>query len=270
MRKLRLFAAGLLLTASSLAQAFDHTHAAWDRLLKRHVVLAPARNTSAVRYAEFKKDRAPLQAYLDSLSAVSEREFAAWSRNQRLAFLINAYNAFTIALILPEYPDLASIKDLGSVFRSPWQRKFFNLLGGERSLDDVEHGLIRAPGVFNEPRIHVAVVCASVGCPMLRNEAWTADGLNQQLDDALARFLSDRARNRFDATSGTLYVSRIFDWYGKDFERGANGPGGLGGLFARYAGQLADTATERERIRRGDYRLAFLDYDWRLNDARVD
>lgn len=122
------------------------------------------------------------------------------------------------------------------------------------------------PGAFNEPRIHVAVVCASIGCPMLRPEAWRADRLSSQLDDAMARFLADRSRNRFDGGNGKLYVSRIFDWYGKDFEAGHQGFDTLQSLFARYANSLTDTPAEREKIRRGQYRLEFLDYDWRLND----
>lgn len=264
--RLRLLAAGLMLAASALAHAFDHTHARWDTLLKQHVRVAAHGNASSVDYTALKKQGAQLRSYLDSLSAVTERDYASWSREDRLAFLINAYNAFTVELVLTAYPDLASIKDLGSLLRSPWKREFFTLLGRKRSLDDVEHGLIRAPGVFDEPRIHVAVVCASIGCPMLRPEAWRADRLPRQLDDAMARFLADRGRNRFDATNGKLYVSRIFDWYGKDFEAGHQGFDALQSLFARYADSLTDTPAEREKIRRGQYRIEFLEYDWRLND----
>jgi hypothetical protein len=142
------------------------------------------------------------------------------------------------------------------------------LLGDARSLDDLEHGLIRAPGAFDDPRIHFAVVCASIGCPMLRDEAYTADRLDAQLDDALRRFLSDRSRNRYDAGSGTLRVSRIFDWYGQDFEQGHQGYASLKAVFARHADLLADREDARARIRAGDYRLDFLPYDWALNDAR--
>lgn len=264
--RLRLLAAGLMLAASAFAHAFDHTHASWDALLKQQVKVAPHGNASAVDYSALKGSHVQLKTYLDSLAAVTEQDYASWSREERLAFLINAYNAFTVELVLTAYPGLASIKDLGSLLRSPWKRDFFTLLGRKRSLDDVEHGLIRAPGVFDEPRIHVAVVCASIGCPMLRPEAWRADRLSSQLDDAMARFLADRSRNRFDATKGKLYVSRIFDWYGKDFEASHQGFDTLQSLFARYADSLADTPAEREKIRRGQYRLDFLEYDWRLND----
>jgi hypothetical protein len=249
-----------------LVQAFDHSHGTWDTLLKRHVVLISEGNGSQVDYAGMLSDRAALDTYLASLSAVTESEYQSWSKPQHLAFLINAYNAFTVELILTRYPDIHSIKELGSLFRSPWKQRFFTLLGQERHLDELEHTLIRAPGVFNEPRIHFALNCASVGCPMLRNEAYTAERLDAQLQDSLRRFLSDRSRNRFDPTSGRLQVSKIFDWYGEDFEQGHQGITSLQALFGKYAELLTDSSASRRRIAGGDYRLEFLDYDWRLND----
>ena len=205
-----------LITSASLAlaQGFDHNQAAYNALLAKHVKTFANGSASAVDYAALKNERAALQAYLAGLAAVGEADYGKWSKPQRLAFLINAYNAWIVELILTKYPDLESIKDLGSVFQSPWKKKFFRLLGQERTLDDVEHGLIRAPGVFDDPRIHVGVVCASIGCPMLPPEAFTAGKLDAQLDDGMRRFLADATRNRYDAASGRLLVSKIFDWYG--------------------------------------------------------
>jgi len=257
-----------LMLASATAFAFDHSHAAWSALLKKHVVLVEGGNASRVRYAGMLAEHRSLRAYLNSLSAVTETEYRSWTKPQKLAFLINAYNAFTVELILTKYPDIASIKDLGSLFQSPWKRKFFTLLGSERALDDIEQGMIRAPGAFDEPRIHVALVCASIGCPMLRNEAYVAEQLDAQLEDGMRRFLSDRTRNRFDAASGTLRVSKLFDWYGKDFESGHAGFASLAATFAKYADRLADTPEAQARIRAGDFRLEFLEYDWKLNAAR--
>lgn len=247
---------------------FDHRHAVWDALLRQHVVLAPDGNASNLRYAAMRAQHSALKTYLDGLSAVPAAAFEAWTSDQQLAFLINAYNAFTVELVLSRYPDLKSIKDLGGLLQSPWKKTFFRLLGKDRSLDDIEHGLIRAPGAFDDPRIHMAVVCASVGCPMLRNEAYVADRLGGQLDDGLRRFLSDRSRNRFDAATGTLSVSRIFDWYRKDFEQGHKGIASLQTVFAGHAEALASSVPAQSDIRAGRYRLAFLDYDWALNDAR--
>ncbi len=267
----RKFLLGLFLILSATlvrAQGFDHSHAAWNALLAKHVKTFSNGNASAVDYTAIKAEQATLKAYLGTLTAVSEAEYGKWNKAQRLAFLINAYNAFTVELILTKYPDLESIKDLGSVFSSPWKKKFFSLLGQERHLDDIEHGLIRAPGVFDDPRIHAGVVCASIGCPMLRPEAYTAEKLDAQLDDGMKRFFADASRNRYDAGSGRLLVSKIFDWYGKDFEKGHKGYDSLKTTFARHAAQLAATAESQAKLRAGDYKLDFLDYDWKLNDSR--
>jgi len=264
----RSLAALTLLLACGLAQAFDHSHGAWDVVLKRHVTLLNEGNASQVGYAGILQDHAALRAYLDTLSAVPMGEYQAWTKAERLAFLINAYNAFTVELILTKYPAVQSIKDLGSLFRSPWKKRFFTLLGEARHLDNLEHELIRAPGIFDEPRIHFAVNCASVGCPMLRDEAYTAEGLDVQLEDNMRRFLSDRSRNRFDAASGKLRVSNIFDWYGEDFEQGYQGFSSVRALLTKYAALLADSVEDRKRIETGNYGLVFLDYDWSLNDKR--
>ncbi|HUF21905.1 MAG TPA: DUF547 domain-containing protein [Burkholderiales bacterium] len=251
-----------LFAASRANAAFDHSHAQWDTLTKRHVVWLPGGHASQVDYAGFIRDRSALRSYLESLSAVSRDEYNGWSKPQQLAFLINAYNAFTVELILTGYPELKSIRDLGSMFRGPWKRKFFTLLGAERHLDDVEHGMIREPGVFDEPRIHMAVNCASIDCPALHTDAFVADRLDAQLEDGTVRFLSDRSRNRYDASKGTLRVSKIFDWYGEDFAKQA---GSVAAWLARYAAQLADDPASQQAIRAGNARIRYLDYDWGLN-----
>ena len=259
----------LLLSGELAAQAFDHSHSVWAVLLKRHAVLISGGNASQMDYSGMQTDRTTLTGYLDDLSAVTLDQYRRWTRSERLAFLINAYNAFTVELILTEYPNIQSIKELGSLFRSPWKKRFFTLLGKERHLDELEHDLIRAPGVFDEPRIHFAVNCASVGCPMLRNEAYVARQLERQLEDAMGRFLSDGTRNLFDAATGTLWISKIFDWYSEDFEQGHHGFTSLPATLSRYADRLGmESAADKQRLREGEYRIKFLDYDWRLNDVR--
>lgn len=264
-KKISLFA--LITLASFSATAFDHDYREWNSLLVKHVKVAPDGNSSRVDYRGMAADQAQLKTWLKAVSAVPETEYKQWTKAQRLVFLINAYNAWTVELVLSKYPDLTSIKDLGSVFQSPWKKKFIPLFGQEIALDDIEHGLIRAPGAFDDPRIHAAVVCASIGCPMLRAEAFTAEKLDLQLEDGMRRFLGDSTRNRFDSVSGKLLVSKIFDWYGKDFEKAYKGFASLKVTFGRFAGQLAKTPEAQERIRHGDYQLEFLDYDWRLNDS---
>ncbi len=218
-------------------------------------------------YAGLAKDRAALKQVLDAYSAVTRAEFDQWTKPQQQAFLMNAYNAFTVEKILTRYPNLRSIKDFGGIFNNPWKDKFFTLFGQPAYLDLIEHETLRKEGVYDDPRVHVAVVCASIGCPMLRNEAFVAEKLEAQLDDAMRRFLSDRTRNRYNPSTGKLEVSRIFDWYGKDFEKGHKGFTSVKQAMSRYADQLADKAEDRAVVRSQKADVVFLDYDWGLNDS---
>jgi hypothetical protein len=256
-----------LLPHRLFAQAFDHSHAAWTALLRKHVVLVRNAQTSQVRYAAFAGDRAALKAYLGGLSGVTKAAFDSFTKAQQQAFLINAYNAFTVELILTKYPNLKSIKDLGSLLQSPWKPKWVPLLGAQVSLDDIEHEMLRKRGVYDDPRVHFGVNCASIGCPALREEAFVAERLDAQLDEQALRFMSDRTRNRFSATRNRLELSKIFDWFGEDFRLGHKGVASLPAFAARYADQLADTPAERERIRAGGVDIRFTDYDWNLNDV---
>lgn len=248
------------------ARAATDLHAGWDALLKRHVAWNAAGVASTVSYQGFAAEREALKKVLTDYSAVTPAQYEAMKRDEKLAFLINAYNAFTVELILTRYPDLKSIKDLGTLTRSPWRKKFFTLLGEERNLDNVEHDMIRAAGAFDEPRIHFAVVCASIGCPALRPEAYSAAKLDTQLDDSVERFLRDRSRNRFDAKGGRLEVSKIFDWYRGDFEKGHQGFSSREQFFARYANALSEDPVEQALIKDGKYKISHLPYDWNLND----
>jgi hypothetical protein len=128
--------------------------------------------------------------------------------------------------------------------------------------------MLRKEGEYDDPRVHVAVVCASIGCPMLRNEAFVPERLDAQLEDAMRRFLSDRTRNRYDPRSRRLELSRIFDWYGKDFEKGHKGYASVKGTAAKYADLLADKTEDRAVVREQKADVGFLEYDWSLNDAR--
>jgi hypothetical protein len=244
---------------SVFAQSFDHSHKAWDALLKKNVVLVSGGKASQFRYAEMAKERPALKSYLDSLSAVKEPEFNSWNKNQRMAFLINAYNAFTVEKILTRYPDIKSIWDFGKLFGNPFKDEFFTLLGRKLTLDGIEHETLRKKGAYDEPRVHFAVNCASVGCPMLKEEAYVAERLEAQLAQQTERFLSDRSRNR--ALAGRLEVSKIFDWFKEDFE-----PREL--WFAKYAKLLSDDPGQQKLVAGGKAALAFLEYDWSLNDAR--
>jgi hypothetical protein len=239
------------------ALAFDHSHQTWSALLKKHVVLMDGGKASRLDYAAIAQERAALRGYLDGLARVSQAEFQAWSRPEQMAFLINAYNAHTVEKVLTRYPKLQSIWDFGRFFANPFRDPFFSLLGGRMSLDALEHETLRKN--YPDPRIHYAVNCASVGCPMLREEAYAAAQLENQLEEQARRFLSDRSRNRL--RDGRLEVSKIFDWFREDFEP-------LERYLAQHAALLAQDPAEQQLIRDRKASLRFLDYDWSLNDSR--
>jgi len=259
-----LIAAAAVAPLAAHAQAgFDHSYAAWDALLKKHVRWLPDGKQSRANYKGFAADRTALKAVLDTMSAVPKATFDGWSKPQQMAFLINAYNAFTVEIILTRYPDIKSIKELGLFNRGPWKNAFFTLLGSKRHLDWIEHEQLRP--VYREPRIHAAVNCASIGCPALRDEAFTAAKLETQLEDGMRRFMGDRTRNR--VRNGQVEVSAIFKWFKEDFNSGHRGYRQLEDVFAAYAEQLSDKPEEQAALRAKTLPVRHLDYDWSLNDA---
>ena len=210
-----------------------------------------------VDYEGLKRDGRPrLDAYLGGLETQAGR-WDAWARHERLAFWVNAYNAYMIRLVLEHHP-IAEVRSIGGVFGgATFRRRFIPLgsAGGSVSLDDIEHWRLRSE--FNDARIHFAVVCASRSCPALRPDAYQPALLDAQLDEAARRFLADRSKNRYDPDTNTLWLSAIFDWFREDFERDA---GTLPGFVMRHlpASDLAVVRARRPRIR-------FLKYDWTLN-----
>lgn len=238
-------------------------HKLWNELLNSYVISLPGGKSTQVDYTGFANAQSTLDSYLQSLSTVDQHSFDQWDKTDQLAFLINAYNAWTVKLVLKDYDSIKSIKDLGSLFESPWKKVFIPLLGKTRSLDDIEHGLIRGSGRYAEPRIHFAANCASVGCPALREEAYVGPKLEAQLEEQAHRFLSDRSRNRTE--EGSLKVSSIFKWYRDDFESGWRGAHTLEGFLVLYAESLGLDKTQIKQLQRGDMAIEFLSYDWRLN-----
>ncbi len=255
----------VLAAAQAEAAVFDHSQ--WDSLLQKHVVVFSGGKVTQVDYDGFLDDRIPLKEYLDSLAEVGRDTFDGYPLDHQLAFLINAYNSWTVELILTGYPDLESIKDLGNLFRSPWKKKFIPLLGGNRSLDDIEHNFIRGSARYNDPRIHFAVNCASIGCPSLRSEAYTGEKLQDQLAEASEFFLADRERNRLNGQ--ILDISSLFKWYRQDFEKGWQGFQSLGQFLASYSQALGLDEKTAEKINAGDIEIDFLKYDWKLNKKSI-
>ena len=256
----------LLFSIVSSVAAAEFDHSTLDSLLKEHVSTSDGGRSTKVDYLAMKQSQSALTEYLSRTAEVSKTAFNSWPKSDQLAFLINVYNARTIQLVLEGYPGIASIKDLGSVFSSPWGKDFVPLFGSKRSLDDIEHELIRGSGRYNDPRIHFAVNCASIGCPALRAEAYSGDRLDAQLEDQTRKFLSDRSRNRF--RNGNLEVSSIFKWYGEDFKAGYRGSRSPEAFLSLYSEMLGLSESDQRRLKDGGMQIRYLNYDWRLNSLR--
>ena len=264
-KKVSLFAILLFIVSTGQSAAgFDHTHGAFDTLLKKHVVLTDNGHASLVNYTALMSDKAALSDYMSLLSKVEKETFDGWDKDKQLAFLINAYNGFTLELILTRYPNLKSIRDISN----PWKKKFIQLLGEKRHLDGIEHGMIRKISVYDEPRIHVALVCAAVSCPALRNEAYTYDKLDDQLEDSLIHFFAHPERNQYNASKDTMRISKIFKWYKVDFESGYSDFTSIKDTLAKYAHIFTDDAKLQERVKTKRFKIKFLDYNWDLNDYK--
>lgn len=246
--------------------AFDHQHQQWNNLLQEFVIVMPDGHSNMVDYLGFKNQEKKLDLYLSDLNTISPTDFENWEKSKRLAFLVNAYNAFTIKLILLKYPELESIKDIGSFFTSPWEKKLFHLFNRKVYLDEIEHEMIRKKGDYDEPYIHFALVCAAWSCPPLRKEAYVYYRLNQQLEDNLIHFISDKKRNYFDAKEKTLYISKIFDWYQDDFKMGYKGIHSLKGFFVTWAHLLSGSKLGQQIIQTQKADIEYIDYNWQLND----
>ena len=247
------------LTAGPQDQLFDHTHADWTAILQQHVV------GDRFDYRALSKNRGSLNRYVNQLHRVRPTQLKGWTRDQRYAFWINAYNAHVVQLIVDNYP-LDSIKDLGSFFSPIWKKRFIEMQSlspsGKQqklSLNDIEHEILRPR--FKDARVHAAVNCASIGCPPLRNEAFVAERLDEQLDEQVRTWLADARRNRYEAKDKTLRVSEIFDWFEDDFERDA---GSVAKWIARYAPEQEATWIRSAK----KVRIKHLDYSWKLNEAR--
>jgi hypothetical protein len=196
------------LSAVSAKAQIDHS--IWNGLLAKHVSAE-----GWVTYHGLKNDSVQLNQYLNLLSSNPPKE--DWTANQKLAYWINAYNAFTVKLIVDHYP-VSSIKDIkkGIPFvNSVWDIKFFEIGGIKMDLNEIEHSILRKQ--FDEPRIHFAIVCASKSCPKLRNEAFTADKLEQQLREQAVDFINDPSKNHFEEEE--INISQIFNWFEKDFTK---------------------------------------------------
>jgi hypothetical protein len=222
------------------------SHVLWDSLLRKHVCL-----DGMVDYAGFMQDSQHLNRYLQLLGS-SHPSADTWPRSEQMAYWINAYNAFTVKLIMDHYP-VESIKDIrrGLPFiNSVWDISFIDIAGRKYDLNQLEHNILRP--LFEDARIHAAINCASVSCPKLRAEAYTADRLEAQLDAAMRAFLLDEVRNRPAASAA--YLSPIFSWFSGDFERSH---GSVRAYVNHYLPEPIPASTT----------IRYLPYNWQLNAA---
>jgi hypothetical protein len=228
-----LFVFVLLSATTIFAQNINHNE--WTMLLETHVD-----SKGNVNYKEFKNSIDKLDVYLTKLSNNSPTNNA--SKNEKLAYWINVYNAFTVKLIVDNYP-VKSIKDI----KQPWDQKFFKIGNVAMSLNHVEHEIIRK---MNEPRIHFAIVCASYSCPKLQKYAFTADNLESQLTSVTKEFLADETRNKI--SEKTIQISKIFDWFAKDFKQD--------GSLIEFLNKYTDVTISPKAKKR------YLEYNWALNE----
>ena len=229
--------------SKKMSDSVPISHEIWSNLLAKHVD-----DKGWVDYKGFQKDSLVLKQYLELLSSGHPND-KNWTSNEQLAYWINAYNAFTVKLIIDHYP-LKSIKDIkkGIPFvNTVWDIKFINIEGHEYDLNNIEHGIIRKQ--FEEPRIHFAVNCASVSCPKLLNKAYVSDMLEDQLTESAKLFLADPLRNQVSE----YRVSSIFSWFRGDFKKQS-------GTLVRFINQYI-----KQPIPEGAD-LSFLDYNWQLNE----
>ena len=241
----------MLLVLIQPALAFEFS--SWDGMLKKYVESKTINGVTlnAVDYKKLGKDPAYTKLVNDletvSLSTLKTQE-------EKLAFWINVYNIMAAKMVLDNYP-VKSIKDAGSLFTAVWKKPVGVVAGKERTLNEIEHEILRKMG---EPRIHVAIVCASVSCPDLRKEAYTADKLNSQLDDQLTLFLANSKKGlTVDEKKGYVYVSSIFKWFEEDF----NAKGGVRPFIAPYSPEPLQAEVKNDKLT-----VYYLDYDWDLNE----
>jgi len=204
-----------------------------------------------VDYQGFKNEETKLDEYLRVLENTNVSQL---SRDELFAFYVNAYNAWTIKLILSAYPGIKSIKDLGNIFKTPWEKKIVRINGDVITLDDVEHNKLRAQ--FKDPRVHFAINCASKSCPPLISEPYEGSTLNRQLDDATRAFINDPESNYLKGNK--LYVSRIFKWFSEDFDDDVLS------FFLKYSEGNFKQELEAQKNK---IKIVYLSYDWSLNGS---
>lgn len=251
---------------------FDYSN--YDSVLKSFV-----NEKGMVDYPNLKARPAQLDAFVTALGGLNQQTYEKWNDRDKIAFWLNAYNGLTLKVIIDNYPIKSSwlksriwpknsIRQISGV----WDEITFNVMGRKLTLEHVEHKILRAK--FDEPRIHVAMVCAAMGCPPLRREPYEGDKLDQQLDDQTRRFLGDSEKFRIDRSNGVVYLSEIFKWFGGDFVNKYSPETNIGGHDKKDSAVLNFIAkhlddTQKGYILAGNFKIKYVDYDWTLNEQKA-
>ena len=220
-----------------------------------------------VDYAGLKTNQEAFDRFVAQLPDLSRATYDQWTRAEQLAFWMNTYNALTLKAVLDHYP-IKSIKDIGSALKSVWDKLTFKVMGDSLTLNQIEHKILRAQ--FKDPRIHMAINCASIGCPPLANEPLQAERLDEQFKRLTERFLATPSNFNIDRSSEVVYVSSLFKWFGDDFV------GKYGDEFKRSGFREKENAVlnyiglhlnpaDQAFLRRNRFKVKYLDYDWGLN-----
>jgi hypothetical protein len=257
--------------ASPTAKQQPFSYTDYATVLKAHV-----NDQGGVNYKELKTKHRLLDTFASDLGKLEPAIYDRWGATEQTAFWINTYNALTLQAILNHYPiEPSFLRSLffpkNSIRQIPgvWDSLQFLVVGRWMTLGHIEHQILRAQ--FGEPRIHMALVCASRGCPSLRNEPFAGERLNDQLEDQVQRFLSNPEKFRIDRNGQRVYLSAIFKWFGTDFIKGYGPDRGFPGFGQTERSVLSFisrhlNADDREDLGMGKYKLEYLDYDWSLNE----
>lgn len=209
------------------------------------------------------KNEETLDKYLSELSNTNPEQL---NRNQKLAFWINAYNAFTIKIVRDNYPieSITALHTGGKIIgyllgKTVWDKEFITINNKKYSLNDIEHKILRKMG---EPRIHFAIVCASISCPELLNEAYEDDKIDSQLEIQTRKFINDKSRNHFDLKNRKAYISEIFNWFGEDFGKSDEN------ILKFISNYVSADISKDIKTNISKWEISFNDYNWNLNELK--
>jgi hypothetical protein len=282
-RKTVLLIAAPVLLAGSVGLAVEQgktsefNYNSFDALLKTYV-----NDNGMVNYKGLKANRSQLDEFVATLGKLHPKTYEKWNQKDKIAFWLNAYNALTLRAIIDHYPIKSSFtksltwpKNSIRQIDGAWNKIKFDIMGQKLTLEHIEHKILRTE--FSEPRIHMALVCAAMSCPPLRNEPYIAVKLDKQLDDQTKKFLSDPAKFRLDIDKAILHLSPIFKWFANDFAKSYP-------RHTRYRGHKGPTAaviwfidqylpkqdSQRRSVDSRTYKRRYLDYDWSLNEQKYE